>query len=184
MRIESLQRVSRTLPHQCFKDHTQKMRIESATPSSAFLYLNLFQRSYSENEDWKNPYNMQHPGFENVSKVILRKWGLKGSSCFFVISGKVSSFQRSYSENEDWKIPLHVSKISETWVSKVILRKWGLKETSPSMEINSPPSVSKVILRKWGLKGVSFCRIINRSSVSKVILRKWGLKEAGCIDQR
>ena len=77
MRIESYSPLNSSFIRIGFKGHTQKMRIESP---QAFLFSFdqiQFQRSYSENEDWK---------------LCILHWELH---CHV--------FQRSYSENEDWK---------------------------------------------------------------------------------
>ena len=67
-----------------------------------------------------------------VSKVKLRKWGLKSSE--FVSFPIFSRFQRSNSENEDWNMCSNAeTSISYAMVSKVKLRKWGLKWTMKSI---------------------------------------------------
>ena len=86
----------------CFKGQTQKMRIEIFVMHRSKILSTLFQRSNSENEDWNWIMCLiswsRHPGFkgqtqkmrieiclfqwfscfsQGVSKVKLRKWGLK-----------------------------------------------------------------------------------------------------------
>ena len=61
----------------CFKGQTQKMRIEIEYRERYRKRYREFQRSNSENEDW----NARQVGIKKhtpqVSKVKLRKWGLK-----------------------------------------------------------------------------------------------------------
>ena len=133
-----------------FKGQTQKMRIEINTWIASHVGLWMFQRSNSENEDWnslKRLTQLLQPQFQRsnsenedwnsilkfgasrtriVSKVKLRKWGLK------------------YANSERWFWAPHL-------VSKVKLRKWGLKWAKRVGESDEDP-VSKVKLRKWGLK--------------------------------
>ena len=135
---------------------------------------NQFQRSYSENEDWK---------------VVVKLWSSKDSS----FKGHTQKMRIERPRTFDYPD-------DDSIVSKVILRKWGLKASSPkspkgekecfkghtqkmriergNSKISRPVSkVSKVILRKWGLKGNIFFEFFSIFFVSKVILRKWGLKD-------
>ncbi len=137
-----------------------------------------FQRWYSENEDWKPRLLQKHFSKQrfkgdtqkmriereptifdwcrkySVSKVILRKWGLKGIKCLVRILWP--GFQRWYSENEDWKLAcgahipqrIHGFKgdTQKMRIERLLMRTWELRASL----------VSKVILRKWGLKGQFF----------------------------
>ena len=87
-----------------------------------------FQRSNSENEDWNRRSFSISRGISPVSKVKLRKWGLK---CW-----QSRAFEHLF-----------------YLVSKVKLRKWGLKFQGKNLTYEEV-AVSKVKLRKWGLKSV------------------------------
>ncbi len=133
-----------------------------------------FQRRYSQNEDWKSQQIQSLHfllGFKGdthkmrierdkyipctlticVSKAILTKWGLKGTT---------NSLWQQNAEN----------------VSKAILTKWGLKVFLNSFVLHLIP-VSKAILTKWGLKGLNRPWFHFSFFVSKAILTKWGLKD-------
>ena len=109
-----------------FKGQTQKMRIEIPRMGDLQEDPARFQRSNSENEDWNAKYGEPRLTIPLVSKVKLRKWGLKSP-------------------------PWSFDPPCQDQVSKVKLRKWGLK----CIQDKGLPVrwfVSKVKLRKWGLK--------------------------------
>ncbi len=180
------------------------MRIERFAHLLPYSIRPAFQRWYSENEDWKMTDKRIKSIREYVSKVILRKWGLKDHDtgnnrlifrCFkgdtqkMRIESKLyhtTSLVRSGFKGDTQKMRIESLLISSSsppnFVSKVILRKWGLKDTWRIDRNVSTTSFQRSYSEnedwKWGISQVT---IIFRD-VSKVVLRKWGLKESreGC----
>ncbi len=127
MRIESRDLIGEKVWVVGFKGDTHKMRIESSKNTRLSIAIVLFQRRYSQNEDWKYLIQSYQPFREQVSKAILTKWGLKAHLLPYPpeeITGfkgdthkmRIESllvwrdttsenwFQRRYSQNEDWKV--------------------------------------------------------------------------------
>ena len=163
----------------------------------------LFQRSNSENEDWNVRLSKRSAILGFVSKVKLRKWGLKFYYTFSPLFS-TSEFQRSNSENEDWniqgvvidthamngfkgqtqKMRIEIKRFGDyhyvkSWVSKVKLRKWGLKWGYRRELVHTGPPFQRSNSENedWNLWHYWFCNDPVRL-VSKVKLRKWGLKYA------
>ena len=167
---------------------------------TAYSLCLSFQRSNSKNEDWNICWRCCFSEWESVSKVKLKKWGLKYKiSCIHCWTS--NWFQRSNSKNEDWNFHSSLVKLSISFVSKVKLKKWGLKfdwmsvvncRTHVFQRSNSKnedwnysgwvmqrdsASSFKGQTQKMRIEILRFYLIVRQKSfVSKVKLKKWGLK--------
>ena len=201
MRIERTYSCARVFSyHTRFKGHTQKMRIErceryfhslSRKRVSKVILRKWglkvfksefqqdieeeFQRSYSENEDWKastlvmlfSPLVFQRSYSENedwkastlvmlFSPLVFQRSYSENEdwkAIMSVLPWHFASFQRSYSENEDWKFRMGLGSLQSGQVSKVILRKWGLKASClqflQSGELRFKGHTQKMRIERW-----------------------------------
>ena len=111
----------------CFKGQTQKMRIE-IFPTTVIVWISDMV-SKVKLKKWG--LKLQNSCKTNkllllVSKVKLKKWGLKYFKCYITVF-VFEMFQRSNSKNEDWNASTAFTPSTLIIVSKVKLKKWGLK---------------------------------------------------------
>ncbi len=151
MRIERSREYPFPHPHRSFQRWYSENEDWKSHTDNLHRLSYLFQRWYSENEDWKRSPSIPLLLWNHVSKVILRKWGLKGNLSSTSLE-KRSTFQRWYSENEDWK---H-KPLSSFFFFKAEFQRWYSENEDWKDERGHAAYitmfVSKVILRKWGLK--------------------------------